>query len=117
MGPVFGEPIEIPLWAVLIFLLLVLFTIALAIIVAATPPAIIALFARRIAPKWIKSRAITNMPQGEIVIAVAAATCVAVPLGIAVGLSRGSLPWFFMTTWLVALPLIAIILFSREEKR
>ena len=116
MTPWPGGSLTFPLWAVLIFLLLILFSIALAIIVAAVPSAIIALFARRMGTKWIESRAIFNMSQGEIVIVAAAATCVAVPLGIVVGFYRGSFISFFLITWLVTLPLMAIILFSHSDR-
>jgi hypothetical protein len=116
---VFG--IEIPLWVVLLYLLLfglaIVSLIVTGALVASIPSVIAALLARRWGKNRLQSRAIARMSFRDVIIAVAAATTVAAPLGGAIGYSMGSYVALFAVTWLIAVPLSAIILFSDANRR
>jgi hypothetical protein len=111
-----GLSIVLPSWVILLVALVIVLAIAMMIVSAAAPPVIVALLARHFSTEWLESRAIARMSGIELVTAVAAATTPGAILGVAVGAYRDSYYAAFVVAWIVALPLIAAILFSKSDK-
>ena len=109
------EPIIIPLWAILLLLLMILIAVAGVILFVAALSSGVAVLLRRSNNDWIHSRAIASMSFKEVVIAIAAATTGAAPLGITIGLYKWSFIAFGVTTWIVSLPISAVIVFDRAD--